>query len=68
MRFFAPSLLGLCGLLSASFTLVRGDTDIDFMSVRENVAKDYESERPIPTEKYFSECTVVCFFQAGATV
>lgn len=25
------------------------------MSVRENVAKDYESEGDIPTEKYFSK-------------
>jgi hypothetical protein len=29
--------------------------DTDFMSVRENVAKDYESEGEIPTEKYFSK-------------
>lgn len=59
MRFFSLSLLGFLGLLSAILTLVRGDPDAHFMSVREKVAKDYEKEKTIPTEKYFSECTIV---------
>lgn len=57
MRFFSPSLLGLFGLLSATCALASGDTD--FMSVREKVAKDYEKEEQIPTEKYFSECNAI---------
>lgn len=55
MRFSTPSLLGLYTLLSASVcTVAQPNGDTDFMSVRENVAKDYESEGEIPTEKYFS--------------
>lgn len=57
MRFFSTSLVGLLGLLSATLTVASGDTD--FMSVREKVAKDYENEEKIPTEKYFSECASV---------
>ncbi|KAJ5364066.1 uncharacterized protein N7496_009779 [Penicillium cataractarum] len=52
---FSSSLLGLYGLLSASALAVAQPGDTDFMSVRENLAKDYESEGQIPTEKYFTE-------------
>jgi hypothetical protein len=56
MRLLAPSLLGLYGLLSASVpTVAQPSGDTDFMSVRENLAKDYESEGEIPTDKYFSK-------------
>lgn len=56
MRFSAPSLFGLFALLSASVVaMAQPDGDTDFMSVRENVAKDYESEGEIPTQKYFSK-------------
>ena len=56
MRFSTPSLLGLYTLLSASVcTVAQPNGTIDFMGVRENVAKDYESEGEIPTEKYFSK-------------
>jgi hypothetical protein len=56
MRFSASSLLGLYGLLLASaFTVAQPAGDTDFMSVREDVAKDYESEGEIPTTKYFSK-------------
>lgn len=55
MRFSASSLLGLFGLLSAFDLTVAQSNNTDFMSVRENVAKDYESEGEIPTEKYFSK-------------
>ncbi|KAJ6119429.1 hypothetical protein N7523_003709 [Penicillium sp. IBT 18751x] len=56
MRFSLSNLLGLYGLLSTSaFTLVRGETNTTFMNVREDVAKDYESEETIPTTKYFTE-------------
>ena len=57
MRFVAPSLLGLYTLLSASgCTVAQPNGETDFMSVREKVAKDYESEGEfIPTEKYFSK-------------
>lgn len=56
---FSTSLLGLYGLLSVSaFTLVRGESNATFMNVREDIAKDYESEGSIPTTKYFSECSI----------
>ncbi|KAJ5157190.1 uncharacterized protein N7482_008290 [Penicillium canariense] len=55
MRFSASSLLGLSGLLSASVFVVAQPADSTFMSVRESVAKDYESEGEIPRTKYFSE-------------
>jgi hypothetical protein len=55
MRFSASSLLALYGLLSASVLTVAQPNDTDFMSVRADVAKDYESEGEIPTEKYFSK-------------
>lgn len=52
MRFLNPGLIGLCGLLYTGFPRVHGGAT-DFMSVRQSVAKDYESEETIPTEKYF---------------
>lgn len=52
MRFFNPGLIGLCGLLCTGFPRVHGGAT-DFMSVRESLAKDYESEEAIPAEKYF---------------
>jgi hypothetical protein len=55
MRFSTSSLLALYGLLSASILTTAQPNETDFMSVRENVAKDYESEGDIPTEKYFSK-------------
>lgn len=59
MRLAGASLLGLCGLLSATLTLASGNTH--FMDVRAEVANDYENEENIPTEKYFSEWTIVRF-------
>lgn len=56
MRFSTAGLLGLHMLLSASVrTMAQPNGTTDFMGVRENVAKDYESEGEIPTEKYFSK-------------
>lgn len=54
MRFVTSRLAGLCGLLWTDLILARPSA-IDFMSVRESVAKKYESEGEIPTEKYFRE-------------
>jgi hypothetical protein len=62
MRFSTPSLLGLYGLLLTSASpLVRGESNTTFMNVREDVAKDYDSEGSIPTAKYFSKCSIEIF-------
>lgn len=54
MRFVFPSLVGICVLLCTGFTLAQpGATN--FMNVRQSVAKIYETEGEIPTEKYFRE-------------
>ncbi|KAJ5178986.1 hypothetical protein N7492_002196 [Penicillium capsulatum] len=50
MRFI---LLIQVGLICAGSTLARPGTD--FMSVRPSLAKNYESQGAIPTEKYFRE-------------
>ncbi|KAK9854697.1 hypothetical protein MYU51_003933 [Penicillium brevicompactum] len=48
--------LWLYGFLLATFvSVVHGDTEPDFMSVRKNVTKEYKSKTHIPTEKYFHE-------------
>ncbi|KAJ5477412.1 hypothetical protein N7539_007556 [Penicillium diatomitis] len=60
MRLTICSLARLGGFLSTiplAAALPSGETN--FMSVRENVAKDYESVTEIPQDKYFSECSLI---------
>ncbi|KAF7719900.1 Uncharacterized protein PECH_004204 [Penicillium ucsense] len=60
MRLAICSLARLGGFLSTillATALPSGETN--FMSVRENVAKDYESVTEIPQDKYFSECALI---------
>ncbi|CAG8104666.1 unnamed protein product [Penicillium olsonii] len=50
----SASALWLYGTLFATLaSVVRGELEPDFMSVRKNVTKEYESKTHIPTEKYF---------------
>lgn len=54
-----PSIIacvnGVLFLVLIFTTVVWGEAEPDFMSVRKNVTKKYESEGHIPTEKYFRE-------------
>lgn len=54
MRFVSSRLVGLYGLLYTDSILAHPSA-IDFMSVRQSIAKNYENEGEIPTEKYFRE-------------
>lgn len=61
MRFHTSSLLGLCGVLSATAISsvyaeeTTQEQDTTFWSVRPDLAKQYDSEPKIPDAKYFSK-------------
>ena len=58
----SASALWLYGFLFATLaSVVRGELEPDFMSVRKNVTKEYESKTHIPTEKYFRELISTAF-------
>ena len=61
--------LWLYGVIFATFvSVVHGDTEPDFMSVRKNVTKEYKSKTHIPTEKYFRELISTAFGASSTDV